>query len=387
MSLAGLSLACLTAALVLWASNRGLSEASPSLERLSKADQARLAEALHLKASLGGEVWPGFGEADIPIILFNEAYALLTGYSDPPAGWRKQPAGILFGSGWQSVAGEEFDGQPIYSQALSSQQDSPGNFTVLVGEDWAASMTTKDWTEIGLRQQLRQELPPGLSAVFPYRWFIPALVRGSDGYNALLLHEAFHAYTAQLAEKKLLASEETNRLLQDDYPWDDAALQADWQTELDLLAQAMRAAWSEAPQAEVVALAQEFLDHRDARRQAAGLSSELNDFERQREWLEGLARYAELGIWRAAWLDADYSPLPEAQELADFHSYQGFERRWQEEIDQIKRMADDRGDGRFYYSGLAQAVLLDRLFPGWKETAMQDGIWLEDLLRQALERQ
>ena len=41
-------------------------------------------------------------------------------------------------------------------------------------------------------------------------------------------------------------------------------------------------------------------------------------------------------------------------------------------------------DGRFYYTGMAQAVLLDRLLPGWKEIAFDDGVFLEDLLATAV---
>jgi len=48
-------------------------------------------------------------------------------------------------------------------------------------------------------------------------------------------------------------------------------------------------------------------------------------------------------------------------------------------------MAADWGDGRFYYSGMAQAVLLDRLMPGWKDQALEDGVFLEDLLEAAVE--
>ena len=46
-------------------------------------------------------------------------------------------------------------------------------------------------------------------------------------------------------------------------------------------------------------------------------------------------------------------------------------------------MASAEGDGRFYYSGFAQAALLDRLLPGWKERAMLEGVWLDDLLKVA----
>jgi hypothetical protein len=47
-------------------------------------------------------------------------------------------------------------------------------------------------------------------------------------------------------------------------------------------------------------------------------------------------------------------------------------------------MAADWGDGRFYYSGMAQAVLLDRLMPGWKDQVLVDGVSLEGLLMTAV---
>jgi hypothetical protein len=37
-----------------------------------------------------------------------------------------------------------------------------------------------------------------------------------------------------------------------------------------------------------------------------------------------------------------------------------------------------------YLSGMAQARLLDRLNPGWKAKAMQEKVYLEDLLRAIL---
>jgi len=50
----------------------------------------------------------------------------------------------------------------------------------------------------------------------------------------------------------------------------------------------------------------------------------------------------------------------------------------------MRRMANDEGDGRFYYSGMAQAFLLDRLRPDWKSKAFDEDIWLEDLLAEAV---
>ena len=96
-----------------------------------------------------------------------------------------------------------------------------------------------------------------------------------------------------------------------------------------------------------------------------------------------LARYAELEIWRQA-AETDYQSHPALADDGDFDGYSGWQTRWSQEVDQIGRMADDVGDGRFYYTGMAQAVLLDRLLPGWKEMIFENGMFLEDLLATAV---
>src|SRR5690606_15692975 len=96
-----------------------------------------------------------------------------------------------------------------------------------------------------------------------------------------------------------------------------------------------------------------------------GLSPDLIDFERQREWVEGIAKYAELSVYRQGAAE-EYQPIADSRLDPEFRSYRGFQRRWNNEVNQVRLMADDEGDGRFYYSGWAQAVILDHLMPDWK---------------------
>jgi hypothetical protein len=153
-----------------------------------------------------------------------------------------------------------------------------------------------------------------------------------------------------------------------------------WKQEIDLLARALKAAADD----ETAALAREFLDQRARRRRAVGLSAALVDYERQLEWEEGLAKYVELAIWREAYRTHDYEPLPAMADDPDFKAYGSFERRWSQEIGQMVRQAGREGETRFYYTGMAQAVLLDRLLPGWKGRALSQDTWLETLLAQAV---
>jgi hypothetical protein len=255
---------------------------------------------------------------------------------------------------------------------------TPQAFTVRIGERWAASMTTREWTKIALTNQVRSDLPPALAGFVPYRLFVNLLLGNSDLHIALIQHESFHAYQGTVAPERLLAAERANGRLAARYPWDDAALQAAWQIELDLLHDALQAEGQEAART----YAQHFLQQRAERRMR--LEPALIDYERQREWVEGLAKYVELESWRQAAIVPAYEPVTAMAAVSDFDGYTTFARRWQQEIDQMRRMASDEGDGRFYYTGMAQAILLDRLATGWKGQILADGVWLEALLQKSL---
>ena len=376
LSLMGL---CLLLIAISVLSNQGLPQQSTVVETLSNADKVRLSETLHLRQTVGDEVWPGWGQADIPAIVYNESYAFLVGYPQPPDGWIKVPADIKRGGYWEMVSGDEVFGQPYYAQPLPDSDVTPEAFTVKVGQRWVASIQTLDWAKICLMQTIRQDLPSFLRPIFPYRLFIGQLIGSSEKYISLSAHESFHAYQGILAPEKFAVAENTNIQFESQYPWNNETLAVDWQVELDLLAEVLQTA----DQARTLELVRQFLELRATRRESANLSPELVAYEQQREWLEGLARYAELKVWGQA-ASSNYNPIPETNTLTDFNGYAQYDARWSQEVNQISRMADDEGDGRFYYSGMAQAVLLDRLMPDWKKQAFETNIWLEDLLDTAV---
>ena len=374
-----IALACLVLTGLSALNNRRLPVRSSVIVRLSEADQARLAEAQHLRRSLGDAVFPGWGQADIPVILYNEEYAFLAGLPDPADGWVKVPAGLKRGGLWELVPGGLASGEDLYSQRLPGGV-SPEAFAVQVGERWVASLGTYEWMQISVVEPIRRDLPAPLRPVFPYRLLVGQLLGGSEKYITLILHESFHAFQGSLAPQRLAAATSSNRQA-DNYPWDEAAFHDAWQAELDVLSQAMLAKGPE----EARRLAVQFLALRQSRRSAQGLTPAQIDYERQYEWLEGLARYAEVEIWQQAASDPAYRPLPAIADLPGFKDYRGSEQRLQQEASQTRRMAGDQGEGRFYYSGMAQARLLNLLAPGWQSQAMAGDAALEDLLRQAVE--
>jgi hypothetical protein len=166
--------------------------------------------------------------------------------------------------------------------------------------------------------------------------------------------------------------------LEEGYPWGNGT--AETAVELGTLRDAAKAA----SDAEAARLARQFLAQREERRSAQALSPEGVDYERKREWLEGLAKYVELALQSEAGRAPGYVPLPEVVRDRDFHGYRTRERFWSQQLDEVSRSAQREGEVRFYYSGMAQAVLLDRLMPEWKARAWSEGVWLEDLLAEAV---
>ncbi len=357
--------------------NRSLPTRSQMVEQLSEAEKGRLAEAFHLREELGDAVWSGWGQAEIPVIVYNEAYAFLIGYPDPPAGWVTVPWNAQRGGPWELVPGDEFLGQPYYRQPLPDPDATPENFTVLVGDRWVATLQTKEYAEIDFVAGFREELAPPLQPIFPYQLFWNKLLGDTEVYVSALEHEGFHAFQGMIRPERITQAEVAVQL-ESQYPWDNETSEGAWKEELDLLLQAVKA--DEDLQAGELARA--FLARRDRRRKTHELSPELIDFEQQREWLEGLAKYSEMELLRQAAISADYEPV--LIEDPEFEAYSGSLRYWSQQLDEVVRSALRESEIRFYYSGFAQAVLLDRLLPAWKERVFSEDIWLEDLLAEAL---
>ncbi|HEX9262003.1 MAG TPA: hypothetical protein VF893_05695, partial [Candidatus Bathyarchaeia archaeon] len=100
-------------------SNLLLPSRAVNTEILTNLDKARLTEAYHLRQTLGESVWPGFGEANIPIIIYNKQYAFLVGIENPESGWTKVPVNEERGGPWVVVPNDTFEGKPYFRQSLS----------------------------------------------------------------------------------------------------------------------------------------------------------------------------------------------------------------------------------------------------------------------------
>jgi hypothetical protein len=320
---------------------------------LSEEDKAQLIETLRLKKLLGSSIWPGFGEAEIPLIQYNEQYEFLIGHPCPSVVW-------------VSVKNDSFQ-ENSYHRRTNTE---PQAFAVPVGELWAGSLDTIGHMNRSMKEQIKENVPPEklTPAMFKMMEITPAY------HIVALLHEAFHAFQATQELDRFLQAQRMYAF-EKSYPFEDEAFKNAWNEEGSLLASAVR---------EQDALArlesiEKFLEVRTKRRSTSSLSAELITFERELEWLEGLAKYVEL----------QFAIKGSSMQEAESKGYRVVRNRLQADYYyRIKNLGDLHGDLRFYLSGAAQAMILDKVSPGWKQTIMgRINIGLEDLLKTALKKE
>ena len=356
LSLIGL---CLLAVGTSWVTNQFLPRKVDNADEMSRQDIARAEEALNLIGTLGSQTWTGLGD-DLPLIIWNDTYAFLVNAENQL-------------EGWEILDGTEINNLPVYIQENEANYQA---FTeVLPDGRYAGSMATKDAVNIGFVEMFRENLPPIINQIFPYR----LILLSTDHYITALVHETFHAYQAENYPARFQDAEKAYAST-DAYESRFLEMSESWQQEIQLLQDAVDAE----DLTEKKALAQAFLDAREQRRSDMDLSSTLVRYEKRFEWLEGSAKYVELEIWEHAAISMDYSPVESLSVDNDFDSYEGYQKRWENELTNMINAAKSGGDTLFYYSGMMQERLLDDLLPGWQTRMGVSGVWVENLLREAL---
>jgi hypothetical protein len=341
-------------------SNIGL-PISQTSDRIDPLDQARLVEALNIKIQLGRDIWPEWAGTWNPVIIWNRSYEFLADYSGtPPPGWEKVP-------------GATFDGQPYYRRVAKD----PQNFAIPVGNVWAASIATKTETDVFLIEAFRSKFPTPFKQVFPYR----LLIQPSETQIGGLLHEDFHVFERNTAPQRLALAEAAHRNGAQ-YEAASQVFQEELKQEADLLAKGLQAKTD----AEAADFVRQFLNAREDRRKATQLAPVLVDYERWLEWEEGMAKYVEVKAYQLASQVPGYLPVSGMVSDPYFYEYKKFRSRWSQELFQLRNPSGSV-EIRFYNNGMAESFLLDRLMPDWQGEVMQEGVFLEDLLRQAVEPQ
>jgi hypothetical protein len=293
-----------------------------------------------LLSSRGDQVWPGWGTARIPLLIRSSEYDLLVGHPSPPEGFDLLPN--------VTVAD-----QPVYRYA-GHLVPVPAATAWQVGDVWSVAVPTREEFQKAIDAQLGKGVVQ-LDAV---------------NYVRAIVHEAFHAFamtTIQGDVPNFGTDVDEGEMIQRLTALPD--LDQQHTAEGQALVNALQA--TDQPGTRDAAAT--FLKLRQARR--AKQNQMIAAYEQSTEWIEGLARYAEVALMLRANQATDNGiAYPAAAEI------------WQPFLDQLMNPAasPDGFRGRYYLLGAGQAFVLDRLLPDWKTRVLSEKIALEDLLQAAV---
>jgi hypothetical protein len=264
-----------------------------------------------------GEVWPGFEPAGIPVLY------VLPGEGTMLLGWDGEPP-----AGFTAV-----DGVPEAGWRPEAQRGAASTAVNLGGR----GVTKKDVDELEVASLI-----------------------------GITVHEAFHVFAGGVWAEGRRFGQGENSFLVTRYPIFSVENEAAFALEGRILAAALRSRTD----AEARELAQAFIAVREGRQRR--LDADLIDFEMQAELNEGLAQYA--GV-RGLLLLADAGDERLASELrAEAQDMQG-------DLDRLTESGDRSFRLRFYHTGPAVGLLLDRLADGdWKSHLVETNATLQDAL-------
>ena len=314
-------------------------------EPASLAYMPWLVEAARVVERHADDVWPGW-RVLAPVLVRDGPHEYLVGHPFPPQPFA--PVHHLDGTV------HRIDGHVT---------PAPVATTWPVGDVWSVAIPA----------------PHELQSIVDRALGPDVVVIDAPTYVRAILHEAFHAH--QLTTVGGVAG--VPRFgLDGTHATERGAVQA-LMSKADLDARhaavgATLAAALEAPtDEEAVRFAHQFLNQRDEHRRT--LSDEVAAFERSLEWIEGTARYADTRLMVIVADDPDRS---------DSVAYGTADGVWRTFVEQLQ---DPAGHGvglrdRYAAIGAAQALLLDRLHPGWHGRVLGGAEAIEDVLRDAVGR-
>lgn len=328
-------------------------------------------EYRNIIASVGAEIFPGWKANSVPILLYRpHVQELLIGAPRRPAGFSVLTSPTL----------PFLRGETIYARNDSTVMAVDDQNTSITLDSMRVLVVADQYSRI--RSQIRDLLgrPSDIANRRLDEW-----INVPSPYDELqfLLHEAFHVHQHRLAPDKGADEGAVAH-----YPLLDPTNNALVALEGRILSDALLATDPVDRRTRIA----EFVAVRTLRR--AALDTASASYEDLNEYSEGLGRYVE---FRFMQIGERVKPTPEMYMHTGFTGYRGVLRKKLEgrvaDIVRIASNSDNRfgnryGGGplrfRLYDMGAAQGLLLDDVAPNWKSRIFAPGVYLTDLLVEAM---
>lgn len=291
----------------------------PARPAIPEADRIRIAEAFRLADAIGDGIWPGWERVPFALVLVTPDTEFFIRHPSPPSDARPIGRDALLGS-------DVFARPRTFPTNLLATFPIDGMSTVVVGppESTAAASPT-EWVVTVLHEHFHQlqEAPPGF-------------------YDRVTALGLAHGDTTGMW------------MLNFPFPYDAPPVVEAYRTAASALRDAVRgSAWNG------------YLGARAAfRARLPGDDLKYLDFEL---WKEGVARYTQ--VRAAEWAAAHYAPTSAFAALPGFVPFPALARTLAGAIpDELARLSLPEARRIVVYPyGAAEAILLDRERPCWKD--------------------
>ena len=318
------------------AASPGSSTPATGLTAADRLTLGRLGEALVLSRATAGKIWPGWGLEKTPIVVYEAGrVAYLVNHPAPPPDFTRLEGKLpLLGT--------------VYAKSGRDPRFNANTSIELGGVSTAC---------IGF-------------STAPFETESPSL-----RFIALVFHEAFHAYQAKVGKPGKGAVEATFMR----YPDLNAENLALAQLEQMILFQLTR--FDDVPDPERI---KGFLAVRQARLQSLG--AEFLRADRGIEYQEGIPTYLEVRLLEEARKSSAATPGLGAEDPYALGFGVAPELKAGDYLLRLLRFSSDAGTARSraYSTGMALALLLDRLGVDWKGEALTSDKYLDEILSEAV---
>jgi len=306
---------------------------------LNPEDAVRVREFYRLSDAIQDKVWPGWSRTPAPLLLITENREFLTHHPRPPQGFEK------------------------------------------VDAEWYARP---------------RQFPTSLLATFPAFGPPEVIVIGraentdaktSTPWLITLMHEHFHQFQDAwpdfydaVAKLDLAHGDQTGMwMLNYPFPYERPEVVRAFAAMRDRLLEALR----EKDAQRVKARAADYAAARKAF--FAQLGADDKKYLNFQLWKEGIARYTQI---RSAEAAASYKPTAEYQKLGDYESFAAYAQHARKDtLDELERADLKQWKRVVVYSwGAAEALLLDRVNPRWKDHYFENLFTLDPYFEEASAR-
>lgn len=314
---------------------------SSSAPQLSHADRIRLAEAFRIGEKLGDKVWKGWSEAPFAVLLVTPDYEFLIRHPGPSNEFVK--------TGYDSLLKSDvYYRKRVYKPNLLATFPAVGGIsTIVVGQ------------------------PLNTDARTSTRWVVT------------LLHEHFHqlqdsqpTFYSEVNALNLARGDQTGMwMLNFPFPYENVEVKKQFST----LGRALALTLQPAPSKQFKIRLRAYIAER-ARLKEMLADDDYKYFSFQL-WKEGVARYTEYRIARLA--STSYQPTRGFRSLEDFTTFKQVADSIRDRImSELPALSLDKQQRvAFYAVGAAEALLLDRANPGWRQRYLAEKFFLDKYFR------